>query len=716
MTIIIERYAGFSGICGPGRQGCSVTSTATIQKLHSAVRHHQSGDLPTALQLYAEILRTQPDNADAWHLSGLAAFATGELTQAESLIRHALELEPREPEFKANLASVLVNQGRSDEAEKVCRDVLRVDSKHPGALSHLGTALRQQRRFVESLDAFQTAVEQQKTCDSLCNLGAVLTEFGRFEDARQVLTEALELNPRQAQALINLAAVYRKQNDFDAAVQALAVAEQVLPDSCELFINKGNLLQEHGFVMESIEAFQTAIDLNSSAPGAIGGLGRVLQNIGQWEDSLEAHRLAVELDPTDQRYQSIYLYAVTLSPLLSPSDVAQRHLEWGQTLESTTPVLSHPNDRTIDRPLRIGYMSPDLRSHATMKFLGPLLDAHDRNAFPLYFYSDTVTEDSVTDHVRQLSTGWCKTLGLSDDEIAARIQQDQIDILVDLAGHTAGNRLPVFARKPAPVQVSFLGYPNTTGLSRIDYFLTDAIRTPPQTAAGYAEQLWLLPQAGFCYRPPESGDVAPVPCLRNGYITLGSTHRLEKISPQTLELWAAVMAAIPNARLLIFRDVFESPSLRQQTTQLLEHAGIAVDRIDFGWEMPTPYTDIYATIDILLEVTPWGAGTIACDSMWMGVPMPTVTHNIGRCGGSASLLHHCGFPELIATSNADYVDIILALANDSHLLTDLRQRLRPAMAAAVCNGPRYAEDIEAAYRQMWQTFVTAESSPGDAQC
>ena len=694
-----------------------MATTDVIRKLQTAVARHQSGEIASAKELYAEVLREDPANADAWHLTGLADLSTGDPVQAEQSIRRAIQLKPDEPEFRSNLAAVLVNQQRSTEAEDLCRDILRTDARHTKALSHLGTALRQQKRLQESYASFQQAAEQQRDAAVLCNLGGILIDLGRLDEAHTLLTEARDQAPHLPEVHINLGVIQREQGDISGALASLAAADRLMPSSYEVCVNRGNLFLENGQPLDAVEQFQAAIAVNSSLPSAVSGLGRALQNVSCWEESLEAHRLAAELNPSDQKYQSSYLYAASLSPLLSPKAVYRRHADWGQQTEaSVVPIVSHVNDLSEDRPLRIGYVSPDLRSHATMRFLYPLLTAHDRNAFELYFYSETGCEDTVTEKVKELSSGWCATRGLSDDAVSQQIQNDRIDILVDLAGHTSENRLPVFARKPAPVQVSFLGYPATTGLSRIDWFLTDAVREPDHSAEHFSEQPVLLPHGACCYQASNAPAISEPPFRRNGCVTLGSTHRLEKISPQAIQLWAMVMAAVPNARLRLFRDSFRSADLRTQLQQTLMESGINTARVDFGWELPEQHLNVYADIDILLDVLPWGSGTVAYDCMWMGVPIPSIPGDRGGCRATASLLHFCGFPDLIAANEDDYVKIVSGLAADPDRLAALRTDIRPAMQKTVCNSDQFARDVEAAYRQMWTTYVESSRKAGKDGC
>ena len=684
-------------------------NSTVVETLQAAVRHHQNGDLPRAARLYADVLRDDPSNADAWHLSGLAAYGTGNAADAESLIRRAIGLNSSAMEFKANLAAVFVNQGRSVEAEELCRTVLSTAPQHVAALTHLGTALRQQKRLGESYDAYRSAMDLQANATSLLNLGAILTDLGRFDEAYDYLIAARDLDPLTPKVHVNLEIIQRERGDDAAALESLAAAEELMPGSAELHTKRGNLLLHLGQPVEAVDSFQQAIAIDSSSPFAVVGLGRALEKIGYWEESLEAHRLAKDLDPFNHELHSSYLYATCLSPLLSPQKIWQPHVAWGNLIEGVTPVRKHFNDRSTNRPLRIGYVSPDFRNHATMKFLLPLLESHDQSLFKLYFYSQTAKEDETTAAVRELSDGWCAARILSDDQLADRIQRDQIDILVDVAGHTAENRLPVFACKPAPVQVSFLGYPGTTGLNRIDYYLSDAVQNPPEFHSLFTEQVVLLPHGVCCYHASDSCDVDPPPCVSKNRITLGATHRLEKISSQTLVIWSQVMALVPNADLLVFRDVLKSPDLRQQTLQQCIDSGIDPARVRFGWELPSPHLKVYAEIDILLDVFPWGSGTTAYDAMWMGVPVPTILGDRCSSRGAASLVHYSGFPELAGSTVGDYLQIITNLANNPSALQEMRFSLRPAMQATVGNGKRFAGEIETAYRGMWTQFVTNDT-------
>lgn len=684
-----------------------MSSSAVASKLRSGLRHHQAGDATAAHKDYADVLKLQPTNADALHLSGLLAHASGNNHEARSLISQAIQIAPTEAKFQVNLAAILVAQSCSLDAEQVCQNILKSDPNNVGALTHLGTALRQQNRRGEALSVFELALEVQSDATTLTNLASILIDLGRFDTACELLEKAKAQSTNLPQVHINLSVIEHERGDDPAALRSLQIAESIAPNSAEVHINRGNVRLKSGDAELATECFQKAIALDSSNPRAASGLARALERIGFWEESLEAHCLAAQLNPADSSLYSNYLYSCCLSPLMSYREVHDAHVQWGQRIESESPELSHTNDRKINRPLRIGYVSPDFRGHATMKFLLPLLQAHTKSRFQLHFYSQAAKQDATTDAVRELSDSWCQTRELSDDQFTNKIQQDCIDILVDLAGHTADNRLAVFARKPAPVQVSFLGYPFTTGLSRIDYYLTDNIRDPQSADSLFVEELVRLPHGGCCFQPGDNLEVGPLPLLSNGFITLGSTHRLEKITDATLKVWGQILTQLPKAKLFMFRDVLRSESLRDQTLQRLMAAGINPLQVTFGWELPDPHLRVYNNIDILLDVFPWGSGTTGFDAMWMGVPIPTIAGDRSSSRGAASLVHHSGFPELTALSSDEYVSVVCKLAIDSDRLQHLRTNLRSAMETTVCNAAQFATDVENAYQRMWRRYVSA---------
>lgn len=719
--------------------GQAVIATQTREKLQRGFERHLAGDGRTAAHLYAEVLTADPSNADAWHLSGLIAYQHHRLADAEQLIRRALDLRPATDEFQSNLAAVLLAAGRPAEAERLCREILQQNPEHHESLTHLGAALRNLERNHEAAEIFAAAAARLPgSAEALCNLGGVLVEIGRLEEALKALLNARSLNDRLPQIHLNLGAVQRQLQQSDAALESLRRAAELAPDLNEPRINRGNLLLELGRADEAMLEYEQVLASRPECVPALAGLGQCLQAMGQWNDAMEAFRLAAgqadrqsrsvaghtatghtatsadavrEISGTKRRLMSNLLYCATLAPDLSRHCVFSLHAAWGAALERATPEMRHEAGTDPERRLRIGYVSPDFRQHATMQFFLPFLRNHDHRRVEVFCYSENTRTDEVTQQVAAHADGWRQTSGLSDEQMENAIQRDQIDVLIDIAGHTAGNRLPVLARRPAPVQVSFLGYPGTTGLSRVDYLLTDAVRENSRSQCFFTEQLVGMPHGACCYEPGrEASDVAECPAVRNGYITLGSTHRPEKLSPACLQVWARLLQEIPDSRLLIVRDVLgKSARVRTQLVGQLQHAGIDLSRVEVSGDVPRNHLEIYSRMDLLLDVFPWPGGTTNYEAMWMGVPVPTYrapdqTGCLPWTQATASLLHHCGLPHLIAASAGDYVRIVSGLASSPQELSRLRVATRGQMRDSVCSGKRFAAELEAVYQSMWRRF------------
>ena len=370
---------------------------------------------------------------------------------------------------------------------------------------------------------------------------------------------------------------------------------------------------------------------------------------------------------------------------------------------------AYANVREAARRLKIGYVSPDFRGHSVAYFVEPLLKGHDRQAVEVFCYAEVTRPDTVTAHLQGLVDHWLVTVGLSDEELAERIRADGIDILVDLAGHTANNRLRVFARKPAPVQVTWLGYPNTTGLEAIDYRLVDAVTDPVGEADAWASETLVRLEGGFlCYGGLKDAPEPTVPpCLKTGTVTFGSFNNPAKVSAATFDAWATLLSRLPQARLLLKGKPFADAATRALFLARLGERGVAAERVELVAWLPgtAAHLALYHRVDIALDPFPYNGTTTTCEALWMGVPVVTLRgdRHAGRVG--ASLLSQIGLTDLIANSVEEYVEIALALARNPGRLDDLRRALRPRMAASpLCDGRAFARKMEAAFRTMWQVW------------
>jgi predicted O-linked N-acetylglucosamine transferase (SPINDLY family) len=393
--------------------------------------------------------------------------------------------------------------------------------------------------------------------------------------------------------------------------------------------------------------------------------------------------------------------------------IAEEHRRWNhQHVEPLRKFIqAHSNDRSPDRRLRIGYISPDFRNHPVGRFLLPLLASRDKTQVEVFGYSDVVFPDEITRRLRSCADNWRSILGISDAGVVDLIRQDKIDILIDLTMHMAKNRLGVFARKPAPVQATYLAYCSTTGLETIDYRLSDPHLDPlGEDESHYSEKTIRLPETYWCYQPiVDSRQVGPLPVLTQDVITFGCLNNFCKISEPALKTWARVLHAIPNSKLLLSA---RQGSHRQRAQERLERDGVDPGRVQFTDYLPVEkYFDSYRQIDIALDTFPYGGGTTTCDALWMGVPVVSLAGKTAVGRGGLSILSNIGLPELVARSEAEYVRIAADLGKDIGRLSDLRSTLRRRMEhSPLMDAAKFAMGIEAAYRRMWRTWC--EKNPG----
>jgi protein O-GlcNAc transferase len=455
--------------------------------------------------------------------------------------------------------------------------------------------------------------------------------------------------------------------------------------------------------------FRKIIARQPAVPETHLSLGNVLQDKGQLDEAIAAFRQAMALRPTYAQAHSNLLIAMQYHPGYDAQAIADEYRRWNH--QHAHPlrkfIQPHANDRRLDRRLRIGYVSPDFCSHPVGRFMLPLLASHDRTAFEVFCYTHVQVPDEMTAKLRACADTWRTITGQSDEEVSDMIRRDGIDILVDLAMHTAHDRLRVFARKPAPVQATYLAYAGGTGVDTINFRLTDRCLDPDEADDRlYLEHSIRLDGTYWCYHqvsgtPP----VSDLPALLTGNVTLGCLNSFCKVNDAVLSLWADILTALPRSRLLL---VVPQGSSRQRTLERLQNGGIGADRVEFAvTQQFLKYLEGYHRIDIALDTFPYCGGTTTCDALWMGVPVVTLAGRtaVGRAG--VSLLTNAGLPELIARTPQEYARLAVRLAEDLPRLQHLRSTLRRRMEQSpLMDAPRFAHTIEAAYRQMWAAFTS----------
>jgi predicted O-linked N-acetylglucosamine transferase (SPINDLY family) len=429
--------------------------------------------------------------------------------------------------------------------------------------------------------------------------------------------------------------------------------------------------------------------------------------VGRISEAVACYQRAIALKPDYVEAHSGLVFALPFCPETDAHSLCEENRRWGRQFAEPLArfIAPHPNDRSPERRLRIGYVSPNFRNHCQRFFTVPLFSSHDHRNFEIFCYSHVRNADEITARLRHCADVWRDIVGLDDEQVAHLIREDQIDILVDLTMHMAYNRVRIFARKPAPVQVCWLAYPGTTGLTSIDYRLTDPYLDPPGgDDTCYVEESVRLPDTFWCYHPPDDGPaVGALPALANGFVTFGCLNHFAKVNAAVLVLWGQVLRAVAGARLLMF--VSEGPH-RRDTLERLEQEGVAPGRVAFVAEQPhREYLETYHGIDLALDTFPSNGHTTSLDALWMGVPVVTLVGPtvVGRAG--LSQLTNLGLSELVATTPDQFVGIAVELAENLQRLRDLRATLRERMRRSpLMDAPRFARGIEAAYRSMWQRW------------
>lgn len=674
---------------------------------------YQMGRRDRGVELIRQATRRDGRNPRYLLNLGNALKNQGELDDAIAAFRKAIVIKPDLAEAHFNLGSALSDQGRLHETIAAYRNLIAIDPKLAEAHANLGNALNALGRLDEAIAVFRKAIIiKPGLTEAHFNLGNALYDHGRLDEAIAAYREAIAINPELAPAHCNLGTALKDQGRIEEAIAACRRAVAITPDYAAAHYNLGNALKDHGKLDEAVAAYREAIAVKPDFGAAYANLGNVLNEQGRLDEAIAAYRRAIAIKP-DAMVHSNLLLCLNYDDKSTSAGIFAEHREWNDRYgRQLSPPTAYANELAPERRLRIGYISPDFREHSVAYFMEPLLKGHDRQAVEVFCYADVTRPDMVTARLRGLVDHWLGIVGLSDDEMVERIRADGIDILVDLAGHTARNRLPLFARKPAPVQATWLGYPNTTGLEAIDYRLVDAVTDPAGEADAWASESLVRLESGFlCYggldRAPEP--TVP-PCLETGAVTFGSFNNPIKASAATLNAWGRLLSQAPKARLLLKGRTFGDVVARRLFLARLAERGVALDRVELVPWLPesAAHLALYDRIDIALDPFPYNGVTTTCEALWMGVPVVTLKgdRHAGRVG--ASLLTQIGLMDLIANSVEDYIEIAVTLAEDTGRLRDLRRSLRPRLAESpLCDRHAFARKIEVAYRAMWRRWCEA---------
>jgi predicted O-linked N-acetylglucosamine transferase (SPINDLY family) len=671
----------------------------------------EQGRLEESIEAYQRVIHLQPDHVGAHNNLGNALQEQGRLEESIQAYQQAIHLRPQFTEAYYNLGSALQGQGRLGESIEAYQQAIHLQPDYVKAYNNLGIILKEQGRLEESIEAYQQVIHLQPDYVKVHNnLGNALQEQGRLEESIQAYQQAIHLRPDYAEAYSNLGVALQKQGRLEESVQAHQQAIHLQPDYADAYSNLGNALREQGRLEESIQVYQQAIHLRPDHAEAYNNLGNVLREQRRLEESIQAYQQAIHLRPDYAEAYNNLIFSQDFHPDIGLQEQQAERQKWNQRfiLPLANSIQLHPNDRNPERLLRIGYVSADFRRHSAAQAFGQLILNYNRKQFDVFCYSGVVKEDELTKRFKDAASGWYSTLGKSDKELVEQIRNDKIDILVDLSGHTSGNRLLTFGYKPAPIQVTGIGH-DAPGVTTIDYRLTTSIRTRPEEEKHFVEKpVYLDFSIGFMI-PSEIPSVGYLPAYENGHVTFGCLNKFSKTSDDSLELWTSLLKRIPNSKLLLKSGELNDMELRGRTIDHLSHLGVAPNKVILlGGTSQYEHLNTYNQVDISLDTFPYGGGITTFESLCMGSPVVGLTGGLKQSHrNSSAILSPLGLNEWVAKIKDEYVEIACHWASNLGELSELRQELRDRVLTQTA---KFVPQIEIAYREMWSRWCRREES------
>ena len=662
------------------RGGKKQKHLSSAQQMEEAVRLHRAGNFEEANAIYSRILSRNPDDVNALHLSGVIAHQNGQSQKAVELIERAVRLVSSVPMFYYNLGAAYNALGEYEKAVDRYQKALSLDPKYAEVYTNLGNTRKNQ---------------------------------GKTDDAIACHRKAIELKPDFADAYNNLGAVYNHLHMYDDALVCFRKTLEIKPESVEAFHNIGDVHREQYRLSEAEDWYRRALAIKFDQPLVQNNLGVTLQYQGRIAEAVSCYDKALQAKPNYAGACSNRLLALNYDHIANRDAVFREHLEWdrchgsGVTPIQTTPAVC----RNSDGKIQVGYLSPDFRRHSVSYFIEPILQCHDAERFTITCYSDTSYPDDVTQRLKVLGWQWRDCYGVSDGQLLSQIQADGVQILVDLAGHTSGNRMPLLAKKPAAVQVSYIGYPNTTGLKAMDYRITDAAADPPgMTDLWHTETLVRVPGSFLCYLPPANlPEVSDLPALKNSGITFASFNNQAKITDQAIQTWSAILTSVPGSRMIVKSQALSDATVQRRLMQRFAGCGIGAERLKLYGFLPfDQHFELYRQVDMALDTFPYNGTTTTCEALWMGVPVLALEgdHHVSRVG--VSLLSGIGLDAFIAHSVEDYIHKAVLLSEDMNMLSHTRSMLRRMMRdSPLMDARSLTRSLESAYENMWRRLQNA---------
>ncbi len=670
------------------------------------------GDAEGAAAAYRRAVELDPAYVAAWHGLATVLQGTGQAGAALEALDHVVRLAPGHLDARLQRVLVLAGLGRHEAALSAAAAAI---AQFPEAVElrvARGLVLRRAGRLEEALEAQEAVLARSpKTASAWAEKGSVLHELARFDEALEAFDEALGIDETNVFALngMGLAAFELRRHAV-----ALAAFEQALalePANVDALFYRAMALEALGRLVEALNAYREMLAHRPRFALAYNNIAKIEREMGLIQKAQATWRVALSIDPDHPQMHSNLLLTMLYDPDRTAEELVQEHAAWGERFgHPKDRFTSWPNDRDLDRKLRIGLVSAEFCRHAVSSWLLAGLQSLDAERFSVVCYSNRAIEDEITARFRKLASEWRRIFGMDDASLARLIRADAIDILIDVTGHTAFNRLPLFALKPAPVQVEWLGYPYTTGLDAIDYSIMDEVAVPEGEEVQFVEEVVRLATGRFCFDPPaEAPDVAGPPALRNGWITFGSFNNVAKLTDQVLEVWCRILHRLPTSRLILKSPALGHSAVANRIRATICGTGITEARLELrpGSDYVTLLGQ-YADVDIALDPFPFGGGATSCEALWMGLPVVTLPGWQPVSRQTQGFLLALGRPEWVAADVADYVEIATRLAGDPLRLADLRVAQREIMRSSpLCDKRALGDELDRALHMMWRRYATS---------
>lgn len=677
-------------------------------QLGGTLRRLGRGD--EAIVAYRRATTLDGEDAGGWRALAETLFDAGAYDESATAYRRAIALGVDEPMSHTRFGLALLEIGGVDEAIDAADKALAQDGQLAEAHALRGGVLQKRGELEPALAAWQNAIANDPDNATYhVRLGDVLAEMGRKDQSVRAYRQALMLQPQDPTLTSQMDAELRSQAVFELAIEAQRQEVAMNPEDPEPHFVLGTMFQKRRHFDQAMACYDNALALEADHLAAMNNMALMLEHKGRLDEGIAMYRRLIERHPHAASCHSNLVYSLHFHPDYDASALAREHARWrGRHADPwRAEIQPHRNDRSPDRRLRIGYVSPNLRTHPVGRFVNGFMAHHDHQRYEIICYASVKQADALTEKIRSACDRWVPVASWSDAALARQIREDSVDVLIDLAMHMSDNRMLTFARKPAPVQISYLAYCSTTGLDTIDYRLTDSYLEADSDGYGYVERPLVLPQTYWSYQPGvATPPVGPLPAAAKGYVTFASLNNFCKVTPTVLALWARLLAQVPHSRMLIHCIQGDH---RQQVQHFFAERGVEAHRLAFFDLVPlTAFFQLLNRIDIALDPFPYPGGTTTCDALWMGVPVISLPGQLPHTRSGLSILSNVGLEKLTVRSERAYLQTALALAGDLSRLDRLRQTLRQRMQQSpLMDGSQFARDLESRYRQAWRQWCAS---------